>query len=371
MKFKVKTKDCHLVVRVKTSLKESIDEKELDRFSRIYLRGFLKPKMVKKNQIEYSGPIGISLYDYLKDPITKKDFFFVMEHIIAAVQKVQANNLLLNYMVMDIQNAYINRTTREVQFLYIPSKDCKFNADILEFMESIIYSAIPAEEKDMDYVSRFVHFLKGMKRFDIDKVEQQIAKEDRSVVNTIKKNNAGQSGFMTNKQQHYYDHYDQKMEDEEDEEATGLLNDDEEATGLLMDEEATGLLNADDEATGLLDDDCGVQDTVLLFEMQGSTLSAHFPTLFRVQTEETISVNKPVFRMGKENSYVDYFVTNNVAVSRSHADIITRGNKYYIKDLNSKNHTFVNDEILPVLCEVEIHEGDRIRLGNEEFVFHK
>ena len=76
-----------------------------------------------------------------------------------------------------------------------------------------------------------------------------------------------------------------------------------------------------------------------------------------------------MFRLGKEKSYVDYFVNNNIAVSRSHADIITRGNRSYIKDLNSKNHTYINDREVPVHYEVEINDGDRLKLGNEEFVF--
>lgn len=107
-------------------------------------------------------------------------------------------------------------------------------------------------------------------------------------------------------------------------------------------------------------------DTALLYE---NNVNVHYPTLYRVLTEETISVNKPVYRLGKEKSYVDYFVTNNIAVSRSHADIITRGKQYFVKDLNSKNHTYINGKELPVHCEIEIHDGDNLKLGNEEFIF--
>ena len=128
----------------------------------------------------------------------------------------------------------------------------------------------------------------------------------------------------------------------------------EEATALLGEEEATALLlDEDDEKTTLLGECCEV----------------HYPTLFRVLTEEEISINKPVFRIGKERSYVDYFVANNNAVSRSHADIICRGEKVFVKDLNSKNHTYINGQLLPAQCETEIREGDTLKLGNEEFVF--
>ncbi len=366
MKIKAKAKDCQLVVKVKTALSEKIDEKELDRFSRIFLRGFLRPKLLKKNLIEYTGPIGVSLYERLKKPISKRDFLFIIEQIAVAVQKLQANQLPINNLEMSINHVFINEVTKEIQFLYVPIVEGRTNSNVIEFIESVVYSVKPIDEKDTDFASRFIYYFRAIKPFDIEKVEAFVAKEDRSVVNTIRKQNAGQSGFMTDKPQHYYEHHDEKKKVDDDE-ATGLLDDDE-ATGLLDgDEEATGLLrNDDDEATGLLNNDDD-EATGLLSE---NNANLHFPTLCRILTDEVISVNKPVFRLGKEKSYVDYFVTNNIAVSRSHADIITRGTRYFVKDLNSKNHTYINERELPVQSEVEIFDGDHLKLGNEEFIFN-
>ncbi len=395
MKVKAKAKDCQLLVKVKASGSECIDEKELDRFARVFLRGFLKPKLIKKNLIEYTGPVGVSLYERLKRPLAKRDFLFILEQIVVAVQKLQANNMGINNLVMNLQYVYINEVTKEVQFVYMPTVSGIQNLNLIEFIETFAYSVKPADEKDNDFVSRFIYFFKAMKPFDINKVEAFVAKEDRSVVNTIKKQNAGQSGFMTNKQQHYYDHYDKKKEgasdgdeptgllSEEDDDPTGLLVEDDDPTGLLVesgDDDATGLLGNNDEATGLLNNSEDDEATGLLTsssdedEATGllveNNANVRFPTLFRILTEETISINKPVFRLGKERSYVDYFVTNNIAVSRSHADIITRGNSYFVKDLNSKNRTYINNQELPIHMEVEIHDGDRLKLGNEEFIFN-
>jgi pSer/pThr/pTyr-binding forkhead associated (FHA) protein len=89
----------------------------------------------------------------------------------------------------------------------------------------------------------------------------------------------------------------------------------------------------------------------------------------RVLTNEVISINKPVFRVGKERSYVDYFVNNNNAVSRSHADIITRGKNCFVMDLNSKNGTYINNQPIPAQMERQLKNGDTLRLGNEEFIF--
>ncbi len=91
--------------------------------------------------------------------------------------------------------------------------------------------------------------------------------------------------------------------------------------------------------------------------------------LVRVKTGEKIAINKPTFRIGKEKSYVDYFVGDNTAISRSHADIVMRGGNYYIIDLNSTNHTFVNETIIESGNENLIKAGDKIRLGNEVFEF--
>lgn len=150
MKFKAKAKDCQLLVKAKTSIGESIDEKELDRFSRVYLRGFLKPKMVKRNLIEYTGPVGISLYERLKKPTNKREFLFILEQIVVAVQKLQANGMGLNNLVIDLQHVYINEVTKETQFIYIPTINGLQNHNLIEFIESIAYSVKPADKKDND-----------------------------------------------------------------------------------------------------------------------------------------------------------------------------------------------------------------------------
>ena len=93
------------------------------------------------------------------------------------------------------------------------------------------------------------------------------------------------------------------------------------------------------------------------------------PHLIRVKSGEKIYINKPFFRIGKEKSYVDYFIGDNTAVSRSHANIVTDNDKFIIVDTNSTNHTFVNGTMIRSNVDTPIHHGDKIRLGNEEFEF--
>ena len=80
---------------------------------------------------------------------------------------------------------------------------------------------------------------------------------------------------------------------------------------------------------------------------------------------------EPVFRIGKERSYVDLFIGDNSAISRSHANIITRDGAYYIMDTNSTNHTYVNGSLIPSNQQVMLTDMDELTLANELFTYHK
>lgn len=93
------------------------------------------------------------------------------------------------------------------------------------------------------------------------------------------------------------------------------------------------------------------------------------PHLIRAKNNEKILLDKPVFRIGKEKSYVDYFIGDNTAISRSHANIISRNGEYFVVDTNSTNHTYVNGGMLQSNVETKISHGTKIRLANEDFEF--
>ena len=93
------------------------------------------------------------------------------------------------------------------------------------------------------------------------------------------------------------------------------------------------------------------------------------PFLVRMRNNERIYIDKPVFRIGKERNYVDYFISDNTAVSRSHADIICKNGSYYVEDMNSTNHTYINGAIIHSGVQVPINNGDKVMFANEEYEF--
>lgn len=381
MKFKTKIKKSELIVKIKISSQDVISERERDILENKNIRGILKPKQKRRNLIEYSGPAGVSMIDHLKKTLTKYEFFYIMAQILDATKKIENNSLFLNNLILDLRYVYINENTKEMQFVYIPILSNHISLNVIGFMESIAYDVKLMPNQDFDFVSKYVNFIKSLNGFNVSAIEAYISKEDKDIAKQIKKQNTGQSGFITNKPKDYCEHYVPQNNDFSED--TGILNEDE-ATTFLYDceNEETGLLNEDesttmiydyeDEATGILDDSEGttlLQENDLNYHASAHK-NTHFPSLVKSSTNETIGINKPVFRLGKERSYVDYFITNNNAISRSHADIITRGNRYFVCDQNSTNHTYINDELLAVKTETEIYEGDVLKLANEEFIFH-
>lgn len=110
----------------------------------------------------------------------------------------------------------------------------------------------------------------------------------------------------------------------------------------------------------------GIGETTVLGATPATQVRPH---LVREKNNEKISLNKPVFRIGKEKSYVDYFIGDNSAISRSHANIISRDGEYFVMDTNSTNHTYVNGGMIQSNVETKIVHGTKIRLANEDFEF--
>ena len=58
-------------------------------------------------------------------------------------------------------------------------------------------------------------------------------------------------------------------------------------------------------------------------------------------------------------------------VSHRHAQISDNNGTFYIEDLGSANHTFVNDIRLSPGQSQPLHEGDKVRVGKIELLFHE
>lgn len=121
-----------------------------------------------------------------------------------------------------------------------------------------------------------------------------------------------------------------------------------------IDEEQTVLLTppADDEAT------------TLLTESPEEMMTAY---LIRAKSNERIIIGKDEFIIGKGRGSADYVITDNTAVSRQHAKISRRDGAYYLADLNSLNHTYIDDQQLT--NDRKLVNQTAFRIADEQFMF--
>lgn len=369
-KFKVKSKDSKITIKSKLDKDESINQREVDILNSKVIRGIMKPTVEGSRRISYLSPAGVTLEEYLGSGISKNDFFLIFAQILEVIKSVDRNSFNINNLVMNLKYTFINKQTKEVHFIYQPIMSQKISSNLASFLYDVAYNTRLALNEDIKPINELLAYIRSLNVVSVLPLENYILKVYPQIYKQVKRQKPGQSEMLAGSDVYYrrneWDEKKRKIIDddatslltEDDDEATSLLNDDEdEATSLLMedDDEATSLLNDDDEATSLLGDNSSYQ---------------RCPYLIRKNTFDRIDINKPVFRIGKEKSYVDYFIGDNNTISRLHADIISRDNRYYLKDNNSTNHSYINGSTVQGNQEVELFDGAVVTLSNEDFEFH-
>lgn len=86
----------------------------------------------------------------------------------------------------------------------------------------------------------------------------------------------------------------------------------------------------------------------------------------RLKTNELIMIDQEEFILGK-GTKADYIISGNSAISRNHALIYQKNDEYYLKDLNSSNHTYINDQL--VQSDVKLQDGMEFKMADEMFKF--
>jgi len=83
-----------------------------------------------------------------------------------------------------------------------------------------------------------------------------------------------------------------------------------------------------------------------------------------------IKLTKENFMIGKLRGQCDFVLSNN-KISKMHAEFITRGTDYFVKDYNSTNGTYINgsNQRIASNAEYQIFNGDRVTLANVDMTF--
>ena len=127
-------------------------------------------------------------------------------------------------------------------------------------------------------------------------------------------------------------------------------DDDLEVTSYMFDRNGEFEFDADSE-----------DETVLLVQYSPAKL-------VRLSNQKEGDVDKDQLVVGK-SSQADFYLGGNKTISRQHAVITRKDGFYFLRDNNSLNGTYVNDQRIEPGQEVVLKDGDIIRLSDEELRF--
>ena len=361
---------------IKSLKGQQVSENEVYAINANKVPGLLHLDVVQKGssfKLIYNITGFISLKEFLKMPLNKQLFAQILQNILANLKAVESAYFNQQYLLMDINQVYVNPNTQHIYFTYVPILMFESGTSLREFLLSIIQHGTFAPGEDNSYVRDYITILNSGINFSVFELEEYINKLLGQNTSRIQEVECPNCKTKLKKGTNYCHACGAKVSGNTGNTGKGVYD-------PLADTSGDAVVDnvVEEEVIVRKDNTQGLSDgtTVLGADPGGTTVLGSeeleapvFPYLIREKTEEKISVNKPSFRIGAERKYVDYWVNDNSTVSRSHADILTREKRYFIIDLNSTNKTYVDGRAIPVEKEIELFDGTRIRLSNEEFVF--
>lgn len=370
------------VVEHKLTHPEAINERELHAITGDSI-GSLIPVTTEKSKkgVIIKGSIEgmMSLQSYFSGLMTKKMFLNVILQMIAVVKECEKNLLNVNNLMLDWEYIFLDPRTKKIKCIHWPIVNNQNAIVMAEFFQDLPFRVVFAKHENHDYVTQYLGYFRNHEAFSINDFEKMIVElmGKKAESNSDSTNNSKVCSMC------------RKVSEESAKYCANCGNPlNQAAREFLGISEVIGINDSVEfvprevlnisEVLGLEEKQSFSEIAISGSNVMGGTTvlgvdvleKAAFPYLIRESTQETISVNKPFFLIGKDGSDCDYLISNNNAISRNHVDIITRNRRYYIIDHNSTNKTYVDDRVIPAEKEVELFSGTRIKLANEEFVFY-
>lgn len=316
----------------KLGWKEQFDPKEIEMLTAGTVPMLIAPETVqgrKNNIIRYDVSPYTTLEFYLTCILNREQFVELLNQCVALFQRLHTVYLNPQNLVLDFDKVFIRLNDRSLHFIYLPVLNDRHEISIPDFFRRLTQAVGRSTFEQVTFVGALTAFLDRPGPFMLGELETFL-KEGGNAAPAEKPAPV--------------------------------------RAQVRPEKHAVYTPPTQDAAPA----DCG--GTVLLTEQGGTVLLAEEPArpkpvLVRSRTGDKIPVNRLVFRIGKEAGQVDYCISDNPAVSRSHAQILFRDGGYFVVDLKSTNKTYLNGCAVIPGEECSLENGATLRLGNEEFVF--
>lgn len=402
-KIRIKNTRPQLTIGVKLQWRERLHADQCAMLKMNYTKGLMRLNNYTGKSAEYSAPADIQLDRFLHSGIDKQTFFQIITQLINVLRWLGKQKLSVANLELDPQYVFLNRSTREMFLLYIPIDGEEVRGNLRKFLETLVFESSFEMSVNTSFKKELMNLINSNSNINTKTLEQYVRTYCPELYGAIEKSEKSQSRKLSDSRSEYLRQMMNLDEDEimaqphEEEGAKSIFREkegcgtdifyngsfDRQSAGkkadcdgtIVLGDESVTLMLEDNEGTVLLDEE--EKGTVLLNEGGGTVVLVDnspdeenmVPKLIRQKTGDIVKVDKPVFRIGKEEGAVDYLIPDNSTISRTHADIITRDGHYYLYDNNSTNRSYVNNIIVQPLKNIEIFDGTVIRLSDEEFEF--
>ena len=360
---------------IKSQKGQQLSEREVYAVNHNEVNGLLRLSVVQKGasfKLIYDVTGFITFKEYLKRTLNKEAFARILKNILGLLKATQTAYINQQMLMLDFEHVLVNPATEHIYFICVPIQGIETGTPLREFLLNIIQYSTFVPGEDSGYIREYITILNSGINFSVFELEEYINKlTGNDGPREKRERECPRCRQLVSRGALYCSYCGAKVSGATDS-GGGKIYD------PLREDDPEPIGGSRSKTGGKSSTQGLSSETIVLGPEKGGTTvlgseelyAPAYPYLIRCKSEERISVDKPAFRIGKEKQYCDYFVSDNNAVSRSHADIITRSGRYYIKDLNSTNKTYVDGKAIPIEKEIEIFSGTKVRLANEDFIFY-
>ena len=176
-KFKVLEKQGQIGIRCKLTGNEQINSGEVLFFSQNFIKGFMQPTIEDAGKLIFIGAQGVPLSRFLKQVITKEQFFPIVAQVIEIYKSAMNRNLPLQNVVLSPDFIVINPNTGEMSFVYaVINTPQPMNDGYTSCMNRIASMAHFATQEDFNAVGNFLNFINSLGTFSVPDMENYITK---------------------------------------------------------------------------------------------------------------------------------------------------------------------------------------------------
>ncbi len=316
--YKISNVNDMTVVTYKQKGMLRLDHRDISIIEKQELNCLMKPKWLTSEEMQFEGPISISLKKYLSKDCNVSKIYNVFRRIIAVLKQVEDNHLSKQKLIFDTKYIFVREMSGEIYFIYEPYIETTSNGDCKNLFMNIFSIAKIRDKNQLDELRQFKEFV--MKHNSYDELEDY-----------IKKKEYGDTSKSFSQNDYEYD-------------------------------EGTTLLGQEDEGTMLLSTSLGADSETTLLKRE--------PVLKLIRkcnnSEMNLSMGQTTIGRSSSNMIT---ISDNTNISRIHAVISATLNDFTIMDRGSKNGTVVNGKTIFANSPEPISNGDVIIFGGEEFIF--